>query len=68
MAAAMVKHETWTEYVERILDGMSRKDAAGTAGVSEATLSRWIAGGGKKPPAATSWHSHAHSTRSQSRP
>lgn len=54
MTLTMQKHETWTEYVERILGGVSRKDAAQQAGVSEATMSRWITGTGKKRPVAES--------------
>lgn len=46
----MFSSETWAEYVERILAGISRKDAARQAGISEATLSRWVDPAvGKKP-------------------
>ena len=50
MATAMKARESWTDYVERILAGISRKEAARQANISEATLSRWInPADGKRP-------------------
>ena len=48
----MAASESWTEYVERVLAGFPRKDAARQAKISEPTLSRWInPAPGKRPSA-----------------
>lgn len=48
----MTPSESWTEYVERILAGVTRQEACRQAGISEPTLSRWIRPTQGKMPAA----------------
>jgi transcriptional regulator with XRE-family HTH domain len=47
----MIKRESWTEYVQRITQGVPRKEVAKAAGINVSGLSRWINAVGGRPRA-----------------
>lgn len=45
----MPSRESWIQYVQRVTEGVSRKDVGRAAGIDPSGLSRWL--GGKRPSA-----------------
>lgn len=50
VGATVPRREAWTHYVQRVSEGVPRKDVARAAGIDPSGLSRWF--GGKQQPRA----------------
>jgi transcriptional regulator with XRE-family HTH domain len=50
----------WSNYVNRIKDGQTQAEAAASAGIDQATMSRWVNGGKPGEAARVAEFARAH--------